>query len=56
MSELGNRVTEKMLDKIYDTLIKIDQRLETIENSIKNEQVNKNNKWYKDTNKQLLQE
>ena len=56
MSEIGSKVSERILDKIYDTMDKMDQRLEIIEDSIKNEQVYKDNKWYKDTSKQLLQD
>ena len=54
--ELRSKITERILDKIYDTLVKMDGRLKVIEDSIKNEQINKNKKLFKDTNKQLLQD
>ena len=38
MSDIGSKVSERILDKIYDTLVKMDQRLKIIEDSIKNEQ------------------
>jgi hypothetical protein len=53
-SVIGSKLSEKILDKIYDLLVKMDRRLKVIEDSIKEEE--KNKKWYKDTNKQLLQD
>ena len=55
-SVIGSKLSEKILDKIYDLLVKMDQRLKVIEDSIKNEQINKNKKLFKNTNKQLLQD
>ena len=51
---MGSKLSERILNKIYDLLVKMDQRLKVIEDSIKEETENK--KWYKDTNKQLLQD
>ena len=55
-SVIGSKLSEKILDKIYDLLVKMDGRLKVIEDSIKNEQINKNKKLFKNTNKQLLQD
>jgi len=55
-SIIGSKLSEKILDKIYDLLVKMDGRLKVIEDSIKNEQINKNKKLFKNTNKQLLQD
>ena len=51
---MGSKLSERILNKIYNLLVKMDQRLKVIEDSIKEEKENK--KWYKDTNKQLLQD
>ena len=51
---MGSKLSERILDRIYDLLVKMDQRLKVIEDSIREE--GKSKKWYKDTNKQLLQD
>ena len=51
---IGSKVSERILDRIYDLLVKMDQSLKVIEDSIKEKEEDK--KWYKDTNKQLLQD
>ena len=40
-SAIGSKLSEKILDKIYDLLVKMDKRLKVVEDSVKREQVSK---------------
>ena len=38
---MGHTLPEKILNKIYDLLVKMDKRLKVVEDSVKREQVSK---------------